>query len=484
MWAKLNDQLIAPLTCWLGGAWAFFVTNATTVLGFVLALLIIRRVLREKRNPSNFFAWFFIVVFFPLIGVPLYFMLGGRKSRKVAHIKRAIADTARSLTLESDATAQRKLPYDGGNTATTGNHCELLPDGESTFQRICSEIEAAEHTIHIATYILSNDDTGKRIADLLATRARQGVSVRLLLDSLGSWNQTRAMRYKIRRAGGHVAMFMPVLPIQTQISSNLRNHRKIAIFDNYRAITGGQNLDMRFLGATPTPSRFADFSVVTQGPAVAQLTRTFLADWAFATKESPTKYRDQLRYLPEEAGDSTIEVITSGPDVKNDPLWEQILRIIQEFKQSLTIITPYFIPDEVLFHSLIVKAHTGRNIRLILPQRSNHPVADIARYHYLRQLHAAGVEILFYTPRMLHGKLILADGKVALMGSANIDMRSLFVNFEIALLHYSQPDIAKLTAWAQDIIDHCISYSQAVADKKQMPAKFVENLVHLLAPLL
>ena len=487
MWGKLNDQLVALLTCWLSGTWAFFATNATTVLGFILALLIVRRVLREKRNPSNFFAWFFIVVFFPLIGVPLYFMLGGRKSRKVARIKREIADTARSLTVKAeglDSRSPRRLPYESGNTATTGNHFELLPDGERTFHRICTEIEAAQRTIHIATYILSNDDTGKQIADLLAKRAEQGVSVRLLLDSLGSWNQTRAARYKIRRAGGHVAMFMPVLPIQTQISSNLRNHRKIAIFDNNRAITGGQNLDTRFLGPTPTPDRFADFSVVTQGPAVAHLTRTFLADWAFAAKESPAKYRELLRHIPEQAGDSTIEVIASGPDVKSDPLWEQILSIIQEFKQSLTIITPYFIPDEVLFRSLIVKAHTGRNIRLVLPQRSNHPVADIARYHYLRQLHDAGVEILFYTPRMLHGKLILADGKVALMGSANIDMRSLFVNFEIALLHYSQPDIAELTAWAQDIIDHCISYQQAVADKTRMPAKFTENLVHLLVPLL
>jgi cardiolipin synthase len=487
MWGWLNDRLVDPLTSWLGGALAFFVTNATTVLGFILALLIIRRVLREKRSPSNFFAWFFIVVFFPLIGVPLYFMLGGRKSRKVSRIKREIADAARSLTIETqelDPRPHDMLAYEGGNTATTGNHFELLPDGESAFHRICTEIEAAQHTIHIATYILSHDDTGKKIVHLLAKRAQEGVSVRLLLDSLGSWNQTRAARYKIRKAGGHVAMFMPVLPIQTQISSNLRNHRKIAIFDNYRAITGGQNLDMRFLGATPTPDRFVDFSVITQGPAVAHLTRTFLADWAFAAKESPTKYSELLRHIPEEAGDSTIEVITSGPDVESDPLWEQILRIIQEFKQSLTIVTPYFIPDEVTFHSLIVKAHTGRNIRLVLPLRSNHPVADIARYHYLRQLHDAGVEILFYTPRMMHGKVILADDKVALVGSANIDMRSLFVNFEIALLHYSPPDIKELTQWAQDIIDHSIPYHQAVADKKQMPAKFTENLVHLLVPLL
>ncbi|CAA6692947.1 Cardiolipin synthetase (EC [Lentimonas sp. CC19] len=487
MWAWLNEQLIIPLTSWLGGALAFFVANATTVVGFILALLIIRRVLTEKRNPSNFFAWFFLVLFFPLVGVPLYFMFGGRKSRKSSRIKREIAEAARALTDELHAQRPRPhdmLAYEGGNTVTTGNHFKLLPDGETAFHRICAEIEKAEHTIHIATYILSRDATGNTIVDLLAKRAAEGITVRLLLDSLGSWNQTRAARYKIRKAGGHVAMFMPVLPIQTQISSNLRNHRKIAIFDNYRAITGGQNLDMRFMGATPTHERFTDFSVVTQGPAVAHLTRTFLADWAFAAKESPTKHRKILCHVPEEAGDSTIEVIASGPDVPNDPLWEQIIRIIQEFKQNLTIITPYFIPDEVLFQSLIVKAHTGRHIRLVLPLQSNHSIADIARHHYLRKLNQAGVEILFYTPRMLHGKVILADGRVGLVGSANIDMRSLFVNFEIALLHYTPQDIQKLEQWAQGIIEDSITYAEATADKQLMPAKFTESLVHLLVPLL
>ena len=483
----LQNPHTQPITDWIGSTFVFFLTNATTVAGFILALLIVRRVLVEKRTPSNFFAWFFIVVFFPLVGVPLYFMFGGRKSRKSARIKRKVAQAARSLTTDLEGSEPRPsapLAYEGGNTATIGNHFELLPDGESTFHRLCHEIKTAEHTIHIATYILGKDETGTALLDLLTARAKEGVTVRLLLDSLGSWNHTRAARYKLRKAGGNVAMFLPVLPIQTQISSNLRNHRKIAIFDNYRAITGGQNLDTRFLGATPDPKRFVDFSVITQGPAVAHLTRTFLADWCFAAKESPSQHRDLLRYIPEEAGNSTIEVIASGPDIENDPLWEQIVRIIQEFKQQLTIITPYFIPDEVLFRSLIVKAHTGRQIRLILPLRSNHKIADIARFHYLRELDAAGVDILFYPKRMLHGKLILADGTVAVTGSANIDMRSLFVNFEIALLHYTAPDIEKLNTWAETIQAHCIPYETAIRNKQNIPSKSAEDLVHLLVPLL
>ncbi len=483
----LTQHFPALSNSWWGTALSFLLTNLTALIGFALALLIIRRVLAAKRSPSNFFAWLFIVLFAPLIGVPLYLIFGGRKSRRTARIKRQVADEAHAqIDGETGQSLKRYQSFDddSGLSPTTGNHFELLPDGECAFHRLCAEIKQATHTIHIATYILGKDEPGLAVVDLLEQRAKEGVTVRLLLDSLGCWNTTRASRHRIRKAGGEVAMFMPVLPLQPHGSANLRNHRKLAIFDNYRAISGGQNIDSRFIGPTPTPDRFVDFNVVTQGPAVAHLTRTFIADWAFASKQPPSQFREVLRYVPEEAGDSTIEVITSGPDVAKDPLWEQILRMIQEFKQSLTIITPYFIPDEVLFQSMIVKAHTGRHIRLVMPLRSNHPSPDIARHHYLRQLHAAGVEILFFTPRMLHGKLILADGNVALVGSANIDMRSLFVNFEIALLHYSPADIAALTAWSDRIISDCIPYAKAIQDKTLMPNKFIEDLVHLAAPLL
>ncbi|MGZ0708656.1 phospholipase D-like domain-containing protein [Coraliomargarita sp. W4R53] len=471
--------MVDPLIELLGGSLVFVLTNFTAILSFVLALLIIRRVFEEKRNPSNFFAWFFIVIFMPIIGVPLYFMFGGRKSRKLAKNKLEVTNSA--LDIAQQASSTDRAPQ---RTHSQGNHFELLADGEAAFKRICHEIETAEHTIHIATYILGNDATGQAIVDRLTQRAHEGITVRLLLDSLGSWNCTRAARYKIRQAGGEVAMFMPVLPIQTQTSSNLRNHRKIAIFDNYRAITGGQNLDTRFMGAHENSERFTDFSIITQGPAVANLTRTFIADWAFSNKESPSLHEALLRYVPEEAGNSTTEIIASGPDAPNDPLWEQIVRIIQEFKQNLTIITPYFIPDEVVFRSLIVKAHTGRRIRLILPLKSNQRLTDIARYHYLRELDKAGVDIQFYTPRMMHGKLILADGIVAMTGSANIDMRSLFVNFEIGQLHYTPSDIQALTKWADTLQQDCISYRQAIRERDILPNRMVEDFVHLIAPLL
>ena len=486
MWKWIDTRFMESSTNSLLSGVTLLVTNSIAVVGFILALLIIRRAFTEKRTPSNFFAWLLLVLVSPLIGVPLYFMFGGRKSRKNTRIKLEVSREAQALIDDSDGSACSVDIYacEGRGMVTNGNQVELLENGEVAFARFCKEIDEAEHTIHVATYILGNDITGRAIVDKLAKRASEGVTVRLLLDSLGSWNKTRAARFKIRAAGGEVAMFMPVLPIQTQTSSNLRNHRKIALFDNRLALTGGQNLDNRFLGEKTDGQRFVDFSIVTAGPAVADLNRTFIADWAFAAKQKPSLFKKQLQLKPKQVGNSTIEIIASGPDTKNDPLWEQILRIIQEFKQRLTLITPYFIPDEVLFRSLIVKARTGRHIRLILPLHSNQPLVDIARHRSLKELEEAGAEILFYTPRMLHAKMILADDQLAVTGSANLDMRSLFVNYEIAQIHYSSPDVECLSKWANDIMKDCVSYNEAMQKKDFLPRKFTQDLVHLVAPLL
>ncbi|MGB0742935.1 MAG: phospholipase D-like domain-containing protein [Opitutales bacterium] len=465
----------------------FLLTHLSIVLGLICAYLILLRVSRERRSPSHTFSWLLFVLLMPYLGVPLYLLFGGRKSSRKARLKAEVSRYADQLSSRGGGT-------DGGNCLTPGNtrrqsssegnHFELLPDGASAYRRLLKEIDQAEHTIHITTYILGKDQSGKTIVEHLAKRTAEGVTVRVILDSLGSWNKTRLARRKLRQSGGEVSMFIPVLPLQPHISANLRNHRKIAIFDNYRSITGGQNLDNRFLGDWHDPSRFIDFSVVTQGPAVAEITRTFIADWTFSTKKSPSAFKELLRYVPEKAGNSTIEVIPSGPDIPEDQLWEQVLRLVQEFKQHLTIVTPYFIPDDLLLQSLLVKAHTGRRIRLILPLKSNQRIADIARHRALAELSTAGVEILLYQPTMLHAKLILADDYIALTGSANIDVRSLFVNFELALVHYTASDIQALSAWAKELEKDCMNYKEAVRDPDFTPSRWSQDLVQLISPLL
>jgi cardiolipin synthase len=495
MWDWVMNNLLVTMWDVFTLIVAFLYSNLFAVLGFILALLILGRLINEKRNPSNFFAWSFLIVFFPFVGVPLYFLFGGRKSRRLARLKREVQSVAEQVSAEHDsgnAKGDENTSTSNGFPSATepgawsfeGNKVELLADGESAFARLCEEIDRAQHRICIATYIFSKDATGLAVAEKLSKRAAEGVEVRVLVDALGSWNQTRAIRRILNRGGAKLARFMPVLPLQTHSSANLRNHRKVALFDDCRAITGGQNIDLRFLGKTSSRDRFTDFSILVEGPAVKALNAIFVSDWAFANKSSPRDDFALLHFNPPERGNSTIEVIASGPDMEGDPLWEQIIRMVQECRHSLTIVTPYFIPDEVLFQSLIVKAHTGRSIRLVLPFESNHKIVDIARYHFLRKLHAAGVEILFYKPRMLHAKLFLVDNNVAMLGSANIDMRSLFVNFEIGLFHYSKEDIRLLTEWTDNIVSQSVPFGESPRAQVSNRSKLAEDFVHLLAPML
>ena len=196
----------------------------------------------------------------------------------------------------------------------------------------------------------------------------------------------------------------------------MRNHRKIAIFDQKRAIVGSHNLENRCLQSSESHKRaFHDFSGIVESPIVATLNRIFISDWCFATKSSPIAYSKILAYNPSASGFNEVKVIAGDPDYIEDPLWEQILTIVQECRRELLCITPYFVPNEVLFRSPLIKAHTGVKIRLITPEKSNQNLVNIARHHYFRELAKAGVEILLYHPKMLHAKLIIADKKMAMM---------------------------------------------------------------------
>ena len=454
------------------------IVHLLTWVGFLLAVVIIAQMLGEKRNPGNLFAWALAVLLVPVIGVPLYFFFGGRKSRRLVRKKRQLLDALRHRTGED-------VPEDQLQhiRRTEGNRCELLPDGPSAFRAILEGIEEAEHSIHIMTYILSEDEAGKPIVEALQRKAREGVEVRLLLDAFGCLGNGGTWLRELRAAGAKTARFMPLLPLHSHTSANLRNHRKIALFDHRKAVTGGQNLDRRFMGPVDGPEVFRDFSVVLEGPVVRPLTFLFLNDWLFASGERLENYKPLFDLHPAPVGDKELEVIESGPEIAADSLYERIIELVQDAQEEITIVTPYFVPDEVLFRSLLVKARSGKRVRLVLPRKSNHPVVDLARYPFLRRLHNGGVEILLYTPGMVHGKLILFDDRVALSGSANFDMRSLFVNFEMGILHTDPNDIAAFRQWTATIIAETTPLTDDHLPEGR-GRRFLEDVAHVFSPLL
>jgi len=463
-----------------------YLAHLATVAGFLLAFFLVAKLMSERRAPANTFAWLLVIVFIPWLGVPLYLLLGGRKLRRMAKNKTALNPVVPAICVGDlshvFAPVAKTVAAAGGFEPVGGNKIRLLLTGEEDFAELERQILAAKRSIHIATFILSRDATGRRIVELLAQRAREGVKVRLLLDALGCLFSSRGFVDPIRDAGGEVGRFMPVLPFTSRGSANLRSHRKIAIFDGTTAVVGGRNLALEYMGPVPYPKRFRDFGAVIEGPGAVVLGEVFVADWCFVARQPQDKVREdaQAGGAPIR-GTCELQVVASGPDVPGDPLYEGIVAMIQQAERSLQIVTPYFIPDEVLLRSMIVKARAGCDVTLIVPAKSNHPVTDFARNNFTRELTKAGGHVLVYNGGMLHAKAIVMDERVALFGSPNFDLRSLFVNFEVGVVIYTAPEIAAVRAWIADVLTQC---TLPVVRRRNVLTSIAEDACRLLAPIL
>jgi cardiolipin synthase len=463
-----------------------FLAHLSTIVGFLLALFFFARLMHERRAPANTFAWMLVVVFIPWLGVPLYLMLGGRKLRRLVRDKKALVQAVPAICVAETshvcAPVAKTVEAAGGFAPVGGNQVRFLLTGEDEFAELERQILGARHSIHIATFILSADDTGRRFVELLTQRAREGVKVRLLLDALGCFRTSRGFVDPIRKAGGEVGRFMPVMPFASRGSANLRSHRKIAIFDGTTAIIGGRNIAYEYMGPTVNPKRWRDFGALIEGPGAVVLGEVFIADWCFVMRQPPEPVRaDAQAGGAPLKGTCELQMVASGPDVPGDPLYEGIVSMIQQAERNIWIVTPYFIPDEVLLRSMIVKARAGCSVTLVVPARSNHPVTDFARRNFARELIKAGGHVLLYNAGMIHAKAIVVDEHVALFGSPNFDLRSLFVNFEVGVLVYTEPDVARIRAWVDDVMTKCILPTLA---KRSLLASIAEDLCGLLAPIL
>ena len=448
------------------------VSHLSTILGFVMALLLLATSVANRRAPGTTFAWLLAVVLVPYVGVPLYLVFGGRKLRHRGG-KAGLYTPAPSS--EPHDTIASMLCASGAPPPRTGNRFELLGTGEAAFATILETLESATRSIHISTLILGVDEVGDALLHVLERKAKAGVEVRVLLDSLFKRRAGRRRLMSLLEAGGRVAWFMPVwhLPFRRQLRANLRLHRKIILVDGQAAIVGGMNLAHEYMGPTPADERWRDLSARIHGPAVADLAAVFRADWAFAAHEQLAAPAPQPA-----AGDTTLQVVGSGPDVADDLIYDAFLTAVFSARRRLWIATPYFVPDEGLLRALVLAVRRGVDVRILVPARSNHRTADYAGASYLRALAAAGGKIRCYEPAMMHGKVILVDDAVAAIGSANLDMRSLFLNYEVAVFVSESPELATLDAWFSEQLSHTVPLAPAGRFKLML-----ESVARLVGPL-
>ena len=495
-WSSIRNQVdrASTATVEMGGtlrevltqAYYWLAAELTTILGFALAIIFIAHLLRQKRSPASTVAWLLVVVLIPYVGVPLYIFFGGRKLRRMAARKSPVyAGGAQRTAPAIDLDTERLLRSFGIPEARTGNRVDILETGEEAFARMRELIEEARHSIYITTFILGDDDVGRAFLDDLARKAGEGLVVRLLLDDVGSWWLRRRRLTPLLNAGGRAAYFMPMVHLPFRGRANLRNHRKLLIVDGRAAIAGGMNLTASYIGPLPDPRRWRDLAIAVEGPAVDDLEWLFRSDWRFTTGEDlPPNSRRVARppSAPETPGaaGSTVQVVASGPDVAGDALYESLLSLIFFARTRVWIVTPYFVPDEMLVRALVLATRRGVDVRLIVPWKSNHPITDFAREGYIRELYEAGAEVLLYRPTMLHAKAVLFDDRLAVIGSANMDNRSLFLNYEVALYVFDADRAREVARWIERLAGGCTIYEPRPGGAREV----AENVFRLLAPLL
>lgn len=435
-------------------------------------IYVLLRVMRARISPAYLLLWGPLAWFLPIGTALLFFLFGGRKHSALADAKKEVNRVAWRLSDEPDF---------------GGNRFRLLGDrdGRETLAELRRQIKGAKRRISISTYILGDDAVGRELVSLLTARAKEGLDVRLLVDAIGSFGIPLRLCRPLRRAGGQVARFNPALPTQGKGSANWRNHRKIAVFDGTFAIIGGQNLSLRYMGDRPSPRRYRDCSFLIEGPTAAAIERVLIADWCQATDETPMSLAPLLRERSPHVGPARVEVISSGPDSEGDPLWETYEKLFSNCRRSITVVTPYFVPDRTLFTLLVTAAHAGRHVKIMVPRRSDHRLLDLARRWHLRTLREAGAEILFFKPDMLHAKLVIVDDEQLVIGSGNLDMRSLFLNYEIGAIVRDPAAIAEVKALVGGWETECTRFTEDLYRRtRTLTGRAVEAVSRIISPLL
>ena len=468
----------------------------------VIAVCFVPLVLVRRKGPSSTAAWILTLLFLPALGSFLFLMFGRDRVRLPAKRKKELDALVRAQVaaarnepppseglsrLAVDSDLERGLFRVGQNLthtrATSGNAVELLVEGGATYDAIGAAIDSARHHVHAQFYLIRNDATGAWFRDRLVAAAERGVTVRLLMDGYGSFAIPMAWERPIARAGGQVARFSPLRDMLLQ-PVNLRNHRKIVVVDGTVALTGGFNIGDEYRGGNmPGVGSWRDVHLRIEGPAAAELQRVFFQDWAYATRRPI----DPAGYFPDPGaarGEGRIAIIPSGPDTRTEAIHRLFFGAIVGATKEVLVTTPYFVPDEALMVALELAAMRGVRVRLLLPGHSNHQATFHAGRSFYADLLRAGVEILEYEPGIVHAKTMVVDSRVSLVGSANMDLRSFRLNFEVHTLVHDPATAAKLRATFEADREKCRRVDFDEWESRGWSLRVKEGAARLVSPLL
>ncbi|MFL5244309.1 MAG: cardiolipin synthase [Gemmataceae bacterium] len=468
------------------------------LLDGVIMLVVLPWVVMTKKDTTAAVAWCLVVILMPLFGTLLFWVFGYNHvyrplARKARH-RSAFRESHPPQTHEAARGEEEPAGDDTWNhlgslalkvkafPISRGNRVTLFDETPQAYQAVMAAIQGSRSHIHLEYFIFRPDETGRQMIETLSEKAKEGVEVRLLYDSVGGWNVRRAFLQPLVDRGGKVTSYLSINPLRSRLQVNMRNHRKIVVVDGRLGFIGGMNIGDEYLGKSVRFGYWRDEVVAIEGPAVAGLQRVFHEDWDFAYGET----LNGEKYFPklDDSGESVVQVIESGPDQEVNSIREIYLAAISSARERLWIASPYFVPDAGLLDSLRLARYRGVDVRLLTLLRPDHFFSFYAGRYYWSELLGMDVKVYQYRRGMMHSKIILADGQWAIVGSANLDNRSLHLNFEAGCIIHTPALIESLEKrYLIDLEESTLLDARTFA-QRGFGMRLLENGCRLLSPVL
>ncbi|MGM0670355.1 MAG: cardiolipin synthase [Gemmatimonadota bacterium] len=411
---------------------------------YVLGVLSAANALLYKRNTRSAIAWAVSCITLPYVAVPLYWLFGKRRfegyvlarrssNAQVRKLAKSLRSHSPDLTGLSDDIRQMWRVFEklAAMPFTRGNRVELLIDGEASFDAIFRKIDTAREYILIQFFIVRADNLGERIRETLARKAREGVRVYFLYDQIGSYSLPGRYVRSLQQAGIQVRAFKTTRGFPNRFQINFRNHRKMVLVDGDWVATGGVNIGDEYLGKSERFGYWRDTMIAVSGPAVQELQVSFSEDWYFLSGEVPEM---SWELKAADSSDQSVLVLPMGPADELSTCSMVFTQAIHTAEERLWLTSPYFVPDGEIVRALQLAALRGVDVRILLPEKADHRLVHWASFTYLEELERTGVRFRRYQKGLLHEKVMLVDNAFAMVGSANLDNRSFYLNFELSLL--------------------------------------------------
>ncbi len=472
-----------------------------TAIYLINFILVVDLIFRGKRNIDNTLTWIVILVLVPPVGFILYAMFGRSIAKKnMFSVKEKEDKVIKDKILESYVEIESNLdPYldenkdiiytlANSNNAhfTADNDVDIYPESNMFFNSLLEELKKAEEYINIQFYIFKDDRIGKEIIEILKEKAQSGVEVRLLYDAVGGRNLSRKAVKEMKEAGVQVANFFPSFLNIINFNINFRNHRKIVVIDGKVGFVGGFNIGDEYLGRDPKFGEWRDTHIRLTGSCVIDLSMRFLLDWRYTTKENLDLAKYFTKKREKSTGNVGIQIVSSGPDITElDEIKYGYMKMIQKARDYVYIQSPYLILDKTLMETLKVACLSGVDVRIMIPSKPDHPFVYWASYSYAGELLNYGAKIYTYGgDAFLHAKTIVYDDSVASIGTANMDIRSFELNFEVNAFIYSEEKAREQRMIFERDIENSREITREIYESRSTYIKIKESISRLLSPVL